>query len=154
MNSRDTYRIYDNDKLHPNAKKMVITILACVTFILFCLVLISRFTIISIIVFLFFTFILLKKVKAIKKKKMIVFGEEYMRISWTSLSKTVEETISVPQISKIKLGIYSRGRGDKYTIEVHTDINKIKFAITMAENMEIEEYFKRFCKFHEIEFDY
>jgi hypothetical protein len=150
---QDTYNIYDFDKLHPNFKKLVIKVLVFWTLVLFCVVCISKFSIISIVLLLIFSVILAMNLKVNKKKKMIIFGDDCMRISWNSISSTVEETVSVPEISKIVLGTYPQGRAPKYTIEVYTIKKKIKFNITMAQNMEIAEYFELFCKLHGIELD-
>jgi hypothetical protein len=150
MKLQDTYRVYDNDKLHPNGKKIVIMFFALLTFISFCVVLISKFRIHSIILFLFFTVILLMNVRTVKKKKMIVFGEHCMNISWNTIRRTIEETVSVSEISKIVLGTYPQGRYANYTIEIYTIKKKIEFNIS---DMAITDYFEWFCKLHGIELD-
>jgi hypothetical protein len=149
--SENKYRVYDYNKLYPHARKASTAILGVFSLITFIPVIILGGAIPALILFLVFFGFFLRNLNNLKKNKVIAFEDNGMKISWHSVSQSIEEFFDIQQIKKIKLVPYSTGaRYEQYMLEIHCINKTVKIKVSMVEFDSLENYVKWYCEKHNI----
>lgn len=143
---------YDYNILHPYAKDFSIFILSVITAVLGIICIPPHTSILVLACFFVFLYLVYKNIKNYKRNKIITFTENHIKIDWTSIRQSMEETIIASEIITIKLIDRSGGRGTDEIIIICTAIRDIRVKIRLGEYSELLNYFKGYCEAKEIEF--